>query len=138
MLTGQAVSESPEGILPLQISYEDESGAVFSQARNINLSVEEAMAEDFGPMPEEEPEQTGIPVWLKILIGAGIGVVLLIVLIVIIRSIRKKKKKQAEDELASELLDESEEEIPEAVEGKDLSGKDDTADDPDEDDESGD
>lgn len=138
MLTGQAVSESPEGILPLQISYEDESGAVFSQARNINLSVEEAMAEDFGPMPEEEPEQTGIPVWLKILIGAGIGVVLLIVLIVIIRSIRKKKKKQAEDELASELLDESEEEIPEAVEGKALSGKDDTADDPDEDDESGD
>ncbi len=134
MLTGMAVSEDPEGTLSLRISYEDESGAVFSQSRSINLTVEETMVEDFGPMPEEEPEQTGMPIWQKILIGAGIGVILLTVIIVIAGSVRRKKKQQAEDELASELTDEPDEETPGTVSESDTHEKDH----PEEDDESGD
>ncbi|MCR5747730.1 MAG: hypothetical protein K6G03_08475 [Lachnospiraceae bacterium] len=125
MLTGAALSTDPEGNIPIEISYEDESGATFTKSRNINLVVEEmATEEDFAPQEDIMPEPEGMPIWQKILIGVGIGLAVLIIIILIIRNIRKKKRLKAEEELAMSLLEDDmiEESVPSAANKSKSSG----------------
>ena len=125
MLTGMAYSEMPGATVPIQISYEDESGNVTKDTRPINLSVEQSsIVEEEMPgesMPEEE---AGLKVWQKVLIAVGAVLLLAVILTVVIKLIRKKKKQLEEDELAAVLeeIDEEEEAAERAVHGKNGNG----------------
>ncbi|MBQ2453444.1 MAG: hypothetical protein II497_03255, partial [Lachnospiraceae bacterium] len=125
MLTGMAYSEMPGATVPIQISYEDESGNVTKDTRPINLSVEQSsIIEEEMPgesMPEEE---AGLKVWQKVLIAVGAVLLLAVILTVVIKLIRKKKKQLEEDELAAVLeeIDEEEKAAERAVHGKNGNG----------------
>ncbi|MCR5775181.1 MAG: hypothetical protein K6G42_08880, partial [Lachnospiraceae bacterium] len=104
MLTGAEYSETDSAEIPVEISYEDETGAVSKQTRTIGLTVQQAVADDF-QFVEEVPEEevgglAGLLLWQKILIGVGAALILIGV-IAMIKAIRRKKKMKEEDELAS-------------------------------------
>ena len=107
MLTGAGYSESENSMIQIVISYEDETGAVSTETRDINLAVQESnmYAEDFMNMEEEPMEGTGLKLWQKILIGVGIGLIVTGCIIAIVKAVGNKKKKREEDELASEIYD---------------------------------
>lgn len=106
MLTGIA-PDTGSGIVKAVITYEDESGNESVFEKDINLSVYEAVFEDFGmyedPGMMEEPveESKGLPVIA--IVGIAVGVIVVIVIIVIILKKRKKAKQHRED---LDLLDE--------------------------------
>lgn len=106
MLTGIA-PDTGSGIVKAVITYEDESGNESVFEKDINLSVYEAVYEDFGmyedPGMMEEPveESKGLPVIA--IVGIAVGVIVVIVIIVIILKKRKKAKQHRED---LDLLDE--------------------------------
>ena len=108
MLTGAEYSETDGAIIPVEISYEDETGVVSKQKKMISLTVQQSMPEDF-EMPDEIPmESPGLPLWQKILAGVG-ALLLLTGVIAMIKALRKKKKNKEEDELAAEIEDDDKE-----------------------------
>lgn len=107
MLTGAEYSAGDNAQVPVEISYEDETGAVSSKKRNITLTVQQTMSEDFGMMGMEEPmeEETGLKLWQKIAIGAALGIAVTAVVAGVIGMLRKKKREKEESDLASEIED---------------------------------
>ena len=101
MLTGKEYSESETAMLPIVISYEDETGSVSTQTRNISLAVQQAVVEDWSAMEELPAEESGakLPIWQIALIAVG-GLILLIGVIAGIKAMKNKKKKREEEELA--------------------------------------
>lgn len=115
-LTGAAATMD-DGIIKIEISYEDESGEKAVIEKEMTLFVNEMMMpEDMGMMdpgmPMEEPG--GFKIWYVL-----IPLLLIILAVVAILVIRRRKKKKAARELAAELdaeiLDELEEEEPSAA-----------------------
>lgn len=106
MLTGTEYSESETAMIPVVISYEDETGVVSQETRNVALAIQQSMTEDFGGMEEMPEEESGFTLkgWQIALIGVGVlGV--LIAIIAAIKALVKKKKLREEDALASEIDD---------------------------------
>ena len=106
MLTGTEYSESETAMIPVVISYEDETGVVSQETRNVALAVQQSMTEDLGGMEEMPVEESGFTLkgWQIALIGVGVlGV--LIAIIAGIKALIKKKKLREEDALASEIDD---------------------------------
>ncbi len=100
MLTGKAATMD-DGTIIATISYEDASGNVTTEEKEITLLVSEGF-EDPGmgemPVPEEEAKN-----YTGIIVLSVIAVIIILVIIVIV--IKKKKKKQKEaKELADDLL----------------------------------
>ncbi|MBO5551196.1 MAG: hypothetical protein J5966_04485 [Lachnospiraceae bacterium] len=117
MLTGAEYSAGDNALIPIEISYEDETGVVSTKTQNIGLTVQQNMAENF-EMAEDIPiEEPGLPLWQKILIGVGSGLVLLGVIIAIIKAVSRKKRQREEDDLAYEIDDGSDSDSEES--GKD-------------------
>ena len=103
MVTGQQAT-TDDGKVKVTISYEDESGNVTTDEKELELFVSEAMAEDFS-MDDmemfEEPKS-----------GSKVGKVVLIIAIIIVVAVaglfvflKIKKKKKADSELAEDLDD---------------------------------
>lgn len=98
-----------EGIIKAVISYENESGVLTEEEKEISLFVTEPVFEDEMMMGDEmmetEPEKNKLPV-----IIAVIAVVVVLVLIITAAVLRKRKKKRLEmkelAELEEELKDE--------------------------------
>ena len=101
MLTAKEYSESETAMLPIVISYEDETGSVSTQTRNISLAVQQAVVEDWSAMEELPAEESGakLTIWQIALIAVG-GLILLIGVIAGIKAMKNKKKKREEEELA--------------------------------------
>lgn len=103
MVTGQQMT-TDDGKVKVIISYEDESGNVTTEEKELELFVNEEMTEDFmmddmdmGEMPQS---------------GSHIGKIVLIVVIVIVAAVaglivflKIRKKKKADKELADDLDD---------------------------------
>ena len=106
MLTGVAYSESDTATVPIVISYEDETGVVSTQSRNVDLAVQQGYVEDFGGTEETTEEETGFTLkgWQIALIGVGVLVVLGGI-IAGIKALIGRKKRREEDALASEIDD---------------------------------
>ncbi len=101
MLTGTDYSETEDGLINMQISYEDESGNISSKDRQISLLVQQnEYIDDFGYMDDMEPVDEGLKTWQKVLIGVGIGVIAIIALIAIVTAMLRRRKRKEEDELA--------------------------------------
>lgn len=100
MLTGEAPTMD-DGKIKAVISYEDDSGNVTEEEKEIELWVQEAMPEDMGMYPEEIPlEEPSAKKWPYIAGAAGgIAVLVLIVLLVL----HRQKKKKAEKALQRDL-----------------------------------
>ncbi|MBQ8955561.1 MAG: hypothetical protein IJ075_01150 [Lachnospiraceae bacterium] len=105
MLTGAEYSETDSAMIPVEISYEDETGVVSSKIQNIGLTVQQNTFEDFEMVEDLPVEQPGLPLWQKILIGVGAGLILMGIVIAIIKAVSKKKKKREEDELVLDIPD---------------------------------
>ena len=105
MLTGAEYSAGDNALIPIEISYEDETGKVSTKTQNIGLTVQQNMTEDFEVVDDIPLEEPGLPLWQKILIGVGAGLVLLGVIIAIIKAVSKRKKLREEDDLAYEIPD---------------------------------
>ena len=103
MLTGKAVTTSPDGMIPVQISYEDETGSTSYEERRVSLFVQEPVIEDFEMAEEETSEEKTIPLWVKIAAGVAGGLILIILVVVIIKKLGRRKKKNEEDMLAQEI-----------------------------------
>ena len=101
MLSGIAPTEN-DGSVDLIISYEDEAGNATLTTKTINLLVTENMGDDMGGDIDygDMDENTGMPLWLKLLIGAGIFLVFIIIIIVIVKIRKKRLKKKEEAELS--------------------------------------
>ena len=103
MVTGQQAT-TDDGKVKVTISYEDESGNVTTDERELELFVTESMAEDLDMEDMEFEEEPSA--------GSKIGKVILIIVIVIVVAVAglivflklKKKKKEAKD-LADDLDD---------------------------------
>lgn len=115
-LTGAAATMD-DGIIKIEISYEDESGEKAVIEKEMTLFVNEMMMpEDMGMMDPGMPmeESGGFKIWYVL-----IPLLLIILAVVAILVIRRRKKKKAARELAAELdaeiLDELEEEEPSAA-----------------------
>ena len=107
MLTGTQATMD-EGIIKAIISYENESGIVTEEEKEITLFVTEPVYEDEMSMEdgmmEEESKKSVLPIVIAIVAAV---VVIVIVLIVLLRKKKKKKQEQAELlELEEELKDE--------------------------------
>ncbi|MBQ9360723.1 MAG: hypothetical protein IJT96_06775 [Lachnospiraceae bacterium] len=101
MLTGKEYSESETATIPIVISYEDETGSVSTQTRNISLGVQQAIVEDWSAMEELPAEESAVKlqIWQIVLIAVG-GLILLIGIIAGIKAMKNKRKKREEEELA--------------------------------------
>ena len=108
MVTGIAPTED-EGVIPCTISYEDESGNVTQETKEISLFVTEYVEDDVD-YTEEEEEQTGMNPIVRNLIIAVVSIVVLVILLTIFFKIRKKKKKAKEEAELRELAEETAEE----------------------------
>ena len=106
MLTGTEYSPGPNASIPIVISYEDETGAVSKQTKNVELTVQQGMTEDIGEIEETVEEEKGITLkgWQIALIGIGV-LALLVGAGALIKRLRNKRKRREEDELASSLDD---------------------------------
>ena len=109
MVTGVAPTMD-DGKIKAVISYENESGAVSTMEKEIELFVAEEMMEDMsdpsmgmdGEMGMEEVQNGGNKLVVPIII---VVIVLLIVVIVVVKRIRKKKREKAELMADLEALD---------------------------------
>lgn len=103
MLTGMAPT-GDDGLIPIEISFEDEGGNITSKEMNINLFVNEMVFDDY-PMDEIviEDEAQGSNSLARIII-----IVLIVVAVVAgvtIFLLKRNKKKKADKELAEDLAD---------------------------------
>ncbi|MBO6112718.1 MAG: hypothetical protein J6P45_06695 [Lachnospiraceae bacterium] len=101
MITAGQVNEGEANI---KITYEDESGNVTETKLPIVLNIHEPYVEDFGDM-EVIPEETGMPVKTKIMVGAGAAAVVLIIVIITVTVIRRRKRRKEAEELEDYLDD---------------------------------
>ena len=105
MLTGIKYSENETAKIPVVISYEDETGVVSTESKLVDLTVQQALVEDFGGPVEETPEEKkGLTLkgWQIALIGVGV-LLILAGIIAGIKALANKKKRREEDELASNV-----------------------------------
>lgn len=105
MVTG-AAPNMEDGTITAEISYEDETGAITTIEKQINLNISEEMMDDMsgmddmGAMGDEmmgEPVKTGIsPIWIAL-----IAVVVVVIVVIVVIKLRKKKKaaKELEEDL---------------------------------------
>ncbi|MCR4923792.1 MAG: hypothetical protein K5931_07270 [Lachnospiraceae bacterium] len=102
MITGDAPSEG-EGELSVTVSYENESGQVFSQDFPANLYINPELIDEEldlameGVIAPQGGENSKIPLWAKIAIPIAGGIVIIGVIGAVIA--KKKKKKKAEADL---------------------------------------
>ncbi len=99
MVTGAEVND---GETKLNISYEDETGAVTKEEMPVSIQVNEAMTDDagfgdFGEIPEET--EKNMPVYIKVLIGAGSALFVVILMVIIMKLVKRKRRKRDEEEL---------------------------------------
>ncbi len=106
MLTGTEYSESETAMIPVVISYEDETGVVSTETKNVALAVQQGMTEDFGAIEEIPEEESGFTLkgWQIALIGVGV-LAALVGIIAGIKALINRKKRREEDALASEIDD---------------------------------
>ncbi len=90
------------------VSYESARGEAKELTYDFTINVMEGMMEDPGmmPMPMDpgmmEPEQTGTPVWVYVLIALGVLLFGVIVLVILLRRHKKKKAAALEDDYEDE------------------------------------
>jgi len=77
-------------------AYEDANGTLKTVSKDFSFSVQPAMDySDYGDMdynPDDmQPQQTGLPLWVYLVIGAAVVVVVVVIIVVV----RKKKKAAA-------------------------------------------
>lgn len=108
MVTGvQATMD--EGIIKAVISYENESGVVTEEEKEIELFVTEPVFDDEMMMDEgmmeEEPKKSKLPV---IIAAAAVAVIAAVIVLIVVLKKRKKKKLELAElaELEEELKDE--------------------------------
>lgn len=102
MLTGVAAT-TDEGIVKVTITYEDENGDVFSEAKELRLLVSEPMPEEdisagnFEDIPMDEP--SFFAKYKTIILSGGIGAVVVLGIIgtVLVKRHKKRKANQIED-----------------------------------------
>ena len=112
MLTGKAVT-TDDGIIHAIISYENESGVVTEEKKEMTLYVNEPSAVEEDMMPEEDMgTENKENKFLPILIGIIVLVVVVIIVVISILKARSKKRKENKElnDLEQELIDEQSEE----------------------------
>ena len=89
----------------ITLSYEDASGNPQTISKDFSVSAEEMSMDDFYDPSmdvDTEPEQTGIPVWAKVLIGVCGAVVVIVIVVVVVRKRKKAKALAALEEDSDE------------------------------------
>ncbi len=106
MITGMEYSATESAKIPIVISYEDETGVVSSKTRQVDLTVQQAVSENFGGFEEEIPEEESFTLkgWQIALIGVGV-LIILVGIIAGIKAIVSRRKRREEDNLASSVED---------------------------------
>jgi hypothetical protein len=112
MLTGKAAT-TDEGLIHAIISYENESGVVKEEKKEMTLYVNEPSIVEDDPMTEEDlgteqKQNNFIPIIIGVII---LAIVVLVIVVSVLRTHRKKKKENKElNDLEQELMDEQGEE----------------------------
>lgn len=88
----------------LTVTYEDEKGNAKTLTKEFSMTVEEMqMGGGMDTMVPMEPEPTGVPVWVWIVVGVGVVAAVVVVLVVL----KKKKAKRR----AAQLMEDDDEDI---------------------------
>ena len=94
----------------LTVTYEDEKGNAKTLTKEFSMTVEEmqmgggdTMGGGMDTMVPMEPEPTGVPVWVWIVVGVGVVAAVVVVLVVL----KKKKAKRR----AAQLMEDDDEDI---------------------------
>lgn len=96
-------AEVNDGKIHTLIEYEDDRGKITSTDKTFDITIMESMDEfpEDMDLDMESLEPKGLPLWAKILIPVGIGVIALLILLAILK--KRKAKKKGLEELEEEL-----------------------------------